>query len=329
MKISIRSTVAVLLGVGLIGAAGCTTAGPTDPDGGDCETTYTIGFSHSVGEADAVKLVKQFVQQRADEVGCVEVLLDNTTGGSLESQRQTIESWVTQDIDAIVFQPVDPTAYVGLQEEAHGKGIKWLTYSSEMEGRDGSVGFDNVLSGRQLGDDVKAWIAETHPDGGITAAVTTLVSLPIYKGRWEEPIAALDEAGVEIVSEQECADQACGLQIAEDALRENPDLRVFIGLNDSAALGALKAFEDAGVNPDEVYIGGQDGGIETFEAIKAGGAYKASAAILLDELGASIVDNALAAITGEGETDTVTPSVLVSLADPEQIDEMIALLTVS
>ncbi|MBW9111979.1 sugar ABC transporter substrate-binding protein [Microbacterium trichothecenolyticum] len=328
MKASLRSSSLLLLGLGAMGLAGCSAADATatGADGEACDETYTIGFSHPVGEADAVKQVKGFAQAHADEVGCVELLLDNTTGSSLESQRQTIESWVTQGIDAIVMQPVDPTAFAGLQQQAQEKGIKWLTYSSEMDGRDGSVGFDNELSGKQIADDVTTWIAATHPEGGISAAVTTLVSVPVYAGRWEEPIAALDEVGVPIVSEQECADQTCGLQIAEDALRENPDLRIFIGLNDSAALGALKAFEQSAISADEVYIAGQDGAIEALEAIEAGGPYKASAAILLDELGASIIDNSIAAITGDGEVDTVTPSVLASLADQAQLDELKELL---
>ncbi|MFT4009875.1 MAG: sugar ABC transporter substrate-binding protein [Nocardioidaceae bacterium] len=293
-----------------------------DASGQACKETKTIGFSHPVGEAEAVKIVKKFVQKRAVEVGCVKVLLDNTTGSNLESQRAAVEGWVQQGIDAIVLWPVDNTAFTGLQKEAQDKGIKWLTYSSHMDGQDGSVGFDNVLSGKLIADDVAAWVRKHYPNGGVSAAVTQLAALPDLKGRWEEPIKKLKELNIPVVSQQDCADQTCGLQIGEDVLREHKDLRIFIGLNDDAALGAMKAFEAAKVDPDDVYIAGQDGGSQSLQAIAAGKFYKATAAIRLDQLGYSIIDNSLASINGTGDTDKIAPTVLASLADKKTLTEL-------
>lgn len=107
-------------------------------------------------------------------------------------------------------------------------------------------------------------------------------------------------------------------------MRAHPDLRVVIGINDDAAIGALRAFENAGIDLSGVYIAGQDGTVEGLQAVKDGGAYRASAAILLDELAASIIDNSLNAITGEGDTDYETPVELGSLADPTNLDALIA-----
>lgn len=317
---------ALALSVGLAAAAlsACGSEQVTDASGEECADIYTVAFSHPVGEAEAVKAVKKFVEERASEVGCVEVLLDNTTGSNLESQRAAVEGWVTQNVDAIVVWPVDSSALTGLQEQAQSSGTKWLTYAQPMDGQDGSVGFDNDLSGEQIAEDLEAWLVENYPDGydGISAAVTSLSALPALSGRWEIPIAKLEELAIPIVYSGDCADQSCGLQIGEDTLRENPDLRIFIGINDDAALGAMKAFEDAGIDPATTYFAGQDGGSQSLAAIEAGGHYKASAAILLDHLGHSIVDNSIAAITGEGETDNLSPSEIASLADLERLQEL-------
>ncbi|WP_440711760.1 sugar ABC transporter substrate-binding protein [Herbiconiux sp. YIM B11900] len=301
--------------------SGCAQATSTSSD---CTETTTIGFSHPLSEASGVKAIKQFLTQYAEEDGCVTVLLDNTTANNLETQRATVESWVTQGVDSILLWPVDPAAFTGLQQEAQDKGIKWLTYLVTMEGQDGSVGFDSSYSGGLIADDLTSWLAENHPEGGVSAAVTTVTALPALSGRWDVPLAALDAAGIPVVGEQDCADQACGLQIAEDLLREHPDLRVFIGMNDDAALGAKKAFDNAGIDPDSVYIGGSDGTPEGLASVKAGGAFRVTSAFPIAELAQDIFDNSLAAIRGEGETETLTPAVLAKTGDDATIDDLIA-----
>lgn len=306
---------------------GCAAGGSSNAGGGgsaDCQDTYTIGFSHPSGQAAFVKALKAQVEAVGTAGGCVTVLLDNTQAEDLENQRATLESWVQQKVDAIVVLPVDDASVESLRQQAQAQGTKWLTYAGPKEGADGSVGFDNDASGTLIAQDAIDWAAEAHPDGGVTAAITTS-PLVGFSGRFVIPNEMLPEAGIEVVSYQECLDQACGLEIAEATLLEHPDLRIFIGLNDDAALGALRAFTNAGIDPDEVYIGGQDGNLEGLEAVKAGGAYRASAAIPLSELAGAIIDSAMNAITGDGETNNIAPVELATLRDPARLDEFIAL----
>jgi ABC-type sugar transport system substrate-binding protein len=267
--------------------------------------------------------LKKKVKRFGDESGCITVLLDNTTSANLESQRATLESWITQKVDAIVVLPVDLNALSGLQKKAQSGGIKWLTYAQPTKTADGSVGFDNVQSGDLVAKDALAWVKKHYPNGDVTAAVTTLTPLAGFSGRWDQPLEQFEKAGLKVVSKQDCATQSCGLQIAEDALRQHPDMKVFIGINDDAAIGALRAYMNAKIDLNGVYIAGQDGTLEGLEAVKKGGAYRASAAILLDELAKSILVNSLAAITGKGEADYVTPVVLGSLEDPKLLDRLI------
>ncbi|CAM5761931.1 Ribose import binding protein RbsB [Labrys miyagiensis] len=289
----------------------------------DCKKQYTIGFSHPVGESEFAAALRKKVVKYAGENGCVTALIDNTQQSNLESQRATLESWVIRKVDAIVVLPVDAPALKGLMKKAQAQGTKWLTYAIDVEGADGSVGFDNVRSGDLVAKDALVWLKKRYPSGGVTAAVTTLTPLVGFAGRWDEPLKQFKAAGLPVVSEQDCADQSCGLQIAEDALRQHPDLRVFIGINDDAAIGALRAFTNAKINPDEVYIAGQDGTREGLEAVKAGGAYRASVAILLDDLAKSIINNSLAAITGKGEKSQADVELGVA-SKPERLNALIA-----
>ncbi|WP_413733895.1 sugar ABC transporter substrate-binding protein [Sodalis sp. RH21] len=314
---------ALLLSAGAL-ALGITLSPATRAAGTSCEKTYTIGFSHPVGESQFAIALKKKVQAAGVKNGCVKVLLDNTHQSNLESQRATLESWVTRRVDAIVVLPVEATALDGLRIQAQKKGMKWLTYAGATPGSDGSVGFDNAQSGDLVAKDALAWVKGRYPQGNITAAVTTLTPLKGFAGRWDQPLKQFKAAGLPVVSQQDCATQACGMQIAEDALRQHPNLRVFIGINDDAALGALRAFKNAGIKPDDVYIAGQDGTVEGLEAVKQGGAYRASAAILLDDLSQSIIDNSLAAITGKGRTNYETAVELGTLRNPTRLDALIA-----
>ena len=57
--------------------------------------------------------------------------------------------------------------------------------------------------------------------------------------------------------------------------------------------------------------------------VNRGGAYKASAAILINELGVNIVDQALNAIAGTGPTVVETPTVLASKNDQPLLDRLL------
>jgi ABC-type sugar transport system substrate-binding protein len=309
----------------LVLATGCSApAGGGDPSSVDCEEEYTIGFSHPAGDAAAVKVIKESAVARGEMVGCVNVLLDSTVGMNLETQRSTLESWVTQKVDAIVVFPVDPAALENLRERAQAQGTKWLTYVASNPKEDGGVGFDNLTAGEDMATYLQEWIAEKHPDGDITAAVTTATALPGMQPRVLPSIDMLTATGIKIVSQQDCIAQDCGLQLAEDALRANPNLRIFIGLNDDAAIGALRAFQNANVNLNEVFIAGFDGSEEALVALQDGSGYTASSAIPLIELAATIVDNALAAITGLGDAFVQTPTFLVTPGETVIIAELLA-----
>lgn len=303
----------------------CTnTAGADSSASADCESVTTIGFSHSVSEAEVVKSLKEYLRVKAAENGCIEMLFDSTTGNNLETQRAAIETWVTQGIDAIVVSPVDPSALEGLRTQAQEKGTKWISYALPWEGADGMAGIDSDASGTMVGEAAAEWIEEFHPDGDVSAAVTTLTPLAaVAGGRWTIPIEIIEATDVPIVSEQDCADQACGLEITESLLRQHPDLRVFVGFNDDAALGAITAFKNAGIPLDEVFIAGQDGSRGALLAVQEG-TMNITAAVGLEDVADTILQVTLNAINGSGETVLATVAQPATLADPELLERLLA-----
>lgn len=305
--------------------AGCSAGeGSATAANADCENVTKIGFSHPVGEAELVKSLKSLLETKSAAEGCVEMLFDSTTANNLETQRDAIETWVTQDIDAIVVSPVDPAALDGLRQQAQAKGIKWISYGLRVDGADGMAGFDSDASGQLVADAAIEWANENHPEGQVTAAVSTLTPLAAAAGgRWTHPIAALDGADIQIVSQQDCADQACGLEITESVLRQHPDLRIFIGFNDDAALGAITAFKNAGIDLGEVFIAGQDGSRAALVAVQEG-SMKITAAIDTESLANTIILASTNAIKGEGETSLMAETKAATTEDPELIERLLA-----
>lgn len=283
---------------------------------------FTIAYSHSVSEAAIVRQVRYFADQRAAELGCVTIMHDNTQANNLEQQINAVQSWLTLGVDAIVVTPIDEAALKPFQNQAKAQGIKWLTYLGTMEDSDGYVGFDHSQSGQIIGTAAVDWVKANNIENP-KALVTTLTGLPSLAPRWTEVERLFADAGIEIVSMQDSADQASGLTITETVLKQHPDLDIVIGLNDDAAVGANRAVTIAGIDPGQFFIGGQDGSHEGLLAVNEGGAYKASAAILINALGANIVDLALNAVTGNGPSAANTPTVLAHKSDQKLLDQLI------
>ena len=284
--------------------------------------TYKIAYSHSVSEAAIVRQVRRFADKRAAELGCVEVLHDNTQNNNLEQQLNAVQGWITLGVDAIVVTPIDPKALAPLHKQAHDSGIKWLTYLGEMDNSDGFVGFNHSQSGQLIANAAVEWVKNNNVENP-EALVTTLTGLPSLSPRWTEVERIFKENGIKIVAMQDSADEASGLKVTETVLNQHPGLDIIVGLNDNSAVGAYRAVKVGGAAETKIFIGGQDGDPAGLAAVNEGGAYRGSSAIQINTLGANIVNQALNAITGNGPASAYTPTVWASKADQAQLDQLL------
>lgn len=320
-RVNVRS-IGPILGVAALVLSGCGSQDYSAATDESCDDPVTIGFSHPYGEAAFVKAVKDDLTRTAEERGCIKILMDGTQGGDLESQRAAVESWVAQKtVDVIVVQPVDEGSLNSLREKAQADGSKWIQWGSVSELADGSVGFDFVDGGTKAAEAALAWASEKADPDMVAAVFTT--PFPPAKPRAEIPIEKLKEAGIDVVSSQECTDQVCGLQITEDVLRANPNLRIVIGNNDDSALGAAKAFANAGIDPATVFIVGQDGSGESLKAVQAGAHFKATVAISVEGTVKGVLDSALNAVSGDGPTDAQAENILVTTDTQEALAKLL------
>ncbi|MDH4119278.1 MAG: hypothetical protein OEX04_11945 [Acidimicrobiia bacterium] len=104
-----------------------------------------------------------------------------------------------------------------------------------------------------------------------------------------------------------------------------------IGINDGGALGAYQAFvnqiEQEGRDPGEIYVGGMDGQNEALELIAQGGGlhgiYRASSALILDQLGKAVADLPINILEGQPTSSLLLNYELVTPANPDRAQEIL------
>lgn len=313
---------------GLLAACGSSSSsggGATGAGGGD----VTFGFSQPYAEVPVVATVKKLVKQDGEKAGW-DVLLDETKAGNIQEQTSTIETWITQQVDALCMFPSDPSAFEVTARRAVEAGIIWTTYAEEMEEGAGGVLFPPELSGRITGKATVDWINKNDPEAEV--GVLQIEGQPAQQARTKVPAKMIEEqTKAKIVAIQPAIEQAKGLQVTEDILQAHPGVTVMVCHNDDGALGAAEAFRKAGtVEPSKVWIIGQDGSEDALEELKNPQSfYKASAALDIAELTEECVNVPKRALErgwkqgDEQEYARLTPT-LIELGDTQLINRFLA-----
>jgi len=314
-----------VLGGGLVSA----TSGSTAPDAcAPGSTDIVFGFSHPFAENPVVQAVKRLAKERAECHGW-SVLLDETQAGNLEDQLAVVDTWITQGVDVITLLPLDPSAYTTTAQRAIDAGIIWTTYANNMDLGAGGVSFPFDVSGQVAGEAAVEWINANDPEAEVL--ILSNSASPEFLKRTDVPIQLIkDKTKATIVAEQDATDMANGLQVTEDVLQAHPNISVVVAMNDDAALGAAEAFrKDSGLQPDEVFIIGQDGSEEALRALQDPESYlRASAALDIADLSVETVDVAWRAVQahwqpGDPQERLELAPTLIKNGDTELIEQFL------
>jgi ABC-type sugar transport system substrate-binding protein len=298
--------------------------GEDEPSGaGAAGGLKKMAFSHSNSGTPVVDAVQRFAGERADKLG-IDMLFGNPEL-KVEAQVREVETWITQRVPAICVFPVVVDALEPFAQRARDDGLIFTSYAVSMKNASGAVLFSHEQSGRIIGEHAVKWVNEHLGGKAKVLLLGAGTASPDLQARIDIPKRLLTEqTEAKIVAEQDGVEPTAGLQVTETVLRSHPDLDVVIGLNDDGALGAMRAFINAGKDTEKCYIGGQDGGLEALKAIKDGGFYKATAALSLRDIGYGIVDlnSRLAKDGGEGDIDV--PPRLIAQDETGYLEDALA-----
>lgn len=212
--------------------------------------------------------LEKTAKQTAEDNG-LEFLVADADGDSAV-QLQQIETFVSQNVGAIVYAPVDVTATEDVIAEAHDKGIKVVCIELCLEDTsnvDAWVQFDQVKAGYDLGVLAGQFLNENYGGEGKVAILWepgNLVHQMRYEG-WKKGLAET-APNAEYVAEQDGqSNRDVSMSIAENVLTANPDTVIWYPMVEEMAFGVIAALDGAGVDPASVAVYTEGWGQETLD----------------------------------------------------------------
>lgn len=228
----------------------------------------TIGFALKTVSDERWSKEAELIQKYADEMGAELLLQVANNDGALQVSQ--IENLLTQDIDVLMFNPIDESVLGSVLDEAHAAGIPILCYDYTIENLyvDAYIGPYDIEVGKQ--------ITKALADLNITGNVAFIA------GDIREGVGArnfgigmketLESCDITYVTEQHCDnwDASIAQGYAENVLSQyGEDITAFAVMNDGMAAGVISALESAGL-AGKVYVTGMDGELTAFQRIAKG-----------------------------------------------------------
>lgn len=178
----------------------------------------------------------------------------------ISGQVALVEQMMAIKVDALVIAPADSKALVSVLERATKSGIKVVNIDNKLDDailaernlQIPFVGPDNRKGARLAGEYLAAKLepgAEVAIIGGIPSAFNAIQR----KNGFEDAMAAGKMAIVE--SQSANWEMSKASQVVSGIVSEHPGLKALLCANDSMALGAVAALEDAGKLKDVLVVG--------------------------------------------------------------------------
>ena len=236
----------------------------------------------------------------AGEDGAEVLYAQGKSGTDDEGEIAAIQSFITQQVDAIVITPTSPNVQEDLQK-AVDAGIVVILVDNDIPDWDGKtsvVATDNKAGGELAG----TWLAENLPEGAQIAVLQGVLGNPSLDDRVTGMKETLGDAAEVVAETPTDCDQTKGLDAAQDILTAHPDIDGIYAACGPPLLGALEAVDAAGLSG--LITVGFDASPDELAAIAAG-TESASVAQFPDKMGSMGVQAAFDALNGKDVPATI------------------------
>ena len=172
----------------------------------------------------------------------------------IEGQIAQIESMVTQGVQGIAITPVDPTVATAL-DKAVAAGVKVVLMDNDIPGWAGRTALattNNYNAGKIAGEYLKS-VLKPGDTMGILEGVPGVPALDDRVNGMKEGLGGLD---IKIVGNgaTDCTEEK-GINVAQDILTANPDLKSIYAACGPPAAGAAQAIKNANLSGKVVLVG--------------------------------------------------------------------------
>lgn len=234
----------------------------------------------------------------------------------VNKQVELVEQMIAQGVDAIVIAPADSKALVSVCKKAADAGIVVVNIDNRFDSsalkeaglKAPFVGPDNRKGARMVGE-VLAKFLKPGDKVAILEGAPNAYNGEQRKLGFQD---AMKAAGIKIVTSQTAyweTDKANA--IARSIITAHPDIKALLCANDSMAIGAVKAVEEAGKS-GKILVAGYDNISAAHELLKEG-KLLATADQHADQLAVYGIEYALEMLRGEAAPkDKETPVNLIT-----------------
>jgi ABC-type sugar transport system substrate-binding protein len=302
--------VLILAVLATVVAVGCQRGGGGGEGGGP-----RIGLSISTLNNPFFVTLRNGAQQAAKKEGAKLIIADAQDDAA--TQQDDVQNFVTQQVDAILINPVDSEAVVPAVQAANQANIPVIALDRGASGGklETLIASDNVEGGRMAAKELIQLVG-SGPVAQLEGIPGTSPTRDRGQG-FEEVIDAQD--AVQLVSSQTANFlRTEGLNVTENILQSNPGIKGIFAQNDEMAMGAVRAL--GGRAGSEVKIVGFDGIEDALKAIQAG-KMNATIAQQPDKIGSLGVENAMKVVDGKSVDKNIP--VQVKLVTKENVSQFL------
>jgi ribose transport system substrate-binding protein len=222
------------------------------------QETPSIGLVTINLQALFFNQINDGAQEAANEFGAELQIVDANNDPA--RQVQAIETFVTQQVDAIIVVAIDVEGIVPAVSTARDAGIPVVAIDAKVDvpPANAFIGVDNYGAGVEAGEYTASYINEEFGGNAQVGVVGALNSF-IQNQRRDGFIEAVGEAeGIEIVGTVDGQNvQEVALTAAENLVTANPNMNIIYATGEPALIGVIAAIEAQGAS-DRIKVIGWD-----------------------------------------------------------------------
>ena len=282
-------TLAMVLALVACGTKTATTSTSAAASGSASGEKIAVGLSVSTLNNPFFVTLVDGAKTKATELGVDLTVVD--AGDDAAKQVNDIDDLISKKISVLIVNPVDSDAVAPAVKAAKAAGIKVVAVDRAVNGEtvDCQIASDNVAGAKMATEYLEELV-------GKGAKVAELQGVPgasatVDRGKGFHEVA--DKDLTVVASQSANFNRTEGLNVMENILQANPDIKGVFAHNDEMALGALQAIGDK-----KIVVVGFDATDDAKAAIEAG-TMAATIAQKPDLMGSTAVETAVKLAKGE------------------------------
>ncbi|WP_147676049.1 substrate-binding domain-containing protein [Algibacter pacificus] len=269
-------------------------------------TGKKIGYCSPTLNAPYYQSLLQSIQATTEKNGMIFLSADGQD--DITKQVAAVEDLITKGVDALLLNPKDPDALVGVTKAAKAAGIPVFIIDGSI---DPSADYVTTIQSNNLANGALAgeWLVKKMGN--------TKMNIALLSGNAGNPVGRARKQGLlQGIAEEQLRSQgkidlnvktqaytewsyAGGLKAMEDILVAHPDINVVITESDVCVLGAIKAIAQAGKTDDILIVAAADGQKEAIKYIMDTDFYGCTAMNSPVQIGKNAVQYAIQYMNGK------------------------------